>query len=150
MSRNDERGFTLIEVMVVVAILGILVAMAMPDLTRTLDRYKLNTAARDLAGNIRLVRQRAIDGEGKLVYLYINKYQTVYYLYKGMNTEEFKLPDGVTFYATPELDQYKLYFNIDGSPHPKSAGGYVLKNSRGDTVTVELRMVTGRVQVVSP
>jgi prepilin-type N-terminal cleavage/methylation domain-containing protein len=46
--RNLRRGFSLVEVMVVLAVLGILVAMAVPSYQRTLEQARANIAAANL------------------------------------------------------------------------------------------------------
>lgn len=53
-------GFTLIEVMIIMVILGILSFMAYPSMMATIRINKIRAAAADIAGNIKLTRSYAI------------------------------------------------------------------------------------------
>ena len=57
---NGKRGLTLIELVVVMCILGVMVLIAIPNIGRWLPRYRLRSAARDVASNIQLARLGAI------------------------------------------------------------------------------------------
>ncbi|KLI99890.1 prepilin-type N-terminal cleavage/methylation domain-containing protein [Luteimonas sp. FCS-9] len=60
---NGQRGFTLIELMVVVAIVAVLAAIAFPNYTRYVQRSKVRTAQADLqalAANAESHRQRRL------------------------------------------------------------------------------------------
>lgn len=55
-----HNGFTLIEVMVSLAILGILAALAAPSFTETIKRYRVNTIKDDLMASMQVARAEAI------------------------------------------------------------------------------------------
>lgn len=58
---QDTHGWTLIELLIVLALGAILAALATPSLRRMAARNSLATATNDLAGSIRLARISAID-----------------------------------------------------------------------------------------
>jgi len=66
-SRN-QRGFTLIELMVTVGLIGIVVSLAVPSFMGSLPRIRLRSATRALSSDIRRARSEAIS-RNKLIYV---------------------------------------------------------------------------------
>jgi type IV fimbrial biogenesis protein FimT len=60
LNRSLDRGVTLIEAMVVVAIMGILLASAGPSFTRMLSNHRASTAVNDLIHAMALARSEAM------------------------------------------------------------------------------------------
>ncbi|MDX1950931.1 MAG: type II secretion system protein [Verrucomicrobiota bacterium] len=58
--RCPAWGFTLVEVMIVVALLGIVLATGLPGIGRMLSKDQLTTAVRDTVEGCKLARDRAI------------------------------------------------------------------------------------------
>jgi type IV fimbrial biogenesis protein FimT len=76
-----NRGFTMIELMVVIVVIGITAAMAAPMFTRIIPRIKTKAEARNILNFMREARSRAIAENTQYgVYLNINNRQ--YILFK--------------------------------------------------------------------
>lgn len=64
---NGNKGFSLVEVMVVLGILAILAVMAVPNLFKYGPKQRLLSAASDVKGAINLARMAAIKGNATAV-----------------------------------------------------------------------------------
>lgn len=64
---RQQRGFTLLEVMVVVAILAILTALAAPSFTPLIERWRVRQAVEGLQSTIYYARSEAIKRGGGVV-----------------------------------------------------------------------------------
>lgn len=57
----DNRGFTLVELMVTIALLSIIAALAVPSFSDMIDRHRNQTAARQLFGSLNYARSMAVS-----------------------------------------------------------------------------------------
>lgn len=98
-SSANQHGFTLVEIMVVVAIIGIASALAAPNFTAMYARYELNQATSDFYNRLLFARSAAINRSAMIVATPANvagaKSQVTFTAPLGMD----ELPPGVNFMA---------------------------------------------------
>ncbi|MEH6457278.1 MAG: GspH/FimT family pseudopilin [Cocleimonas sp.] len=59
-NHKNNSGFTLIEIMVTVAIVGIFASVALPSFSRLIESNRINTATNELVANLLLTRSEAL------------------------------------------------------------------------------------------
>lgn len=150
-STNRTKGFTLIELMVVVGIISLLLGLGINGLDYLIQWNKLNTAAALLSSELKNTQSRAFY-EG--VYYTIEFYTTFnwptssnkYKILKGSESElykEIKL-EGVELFKT-NFTHNKVRFYPNGVPN--MGGTVTLKNKRGKVRYIIMTPVTARVRV---
>lgn len=67
MNCDRNRGFSLLELLVVVLVLGLVLAVAYPSLSRATSTLHLRSAARDVLNSFRYARERAVAEQKTMV-----------------------------------------------------------------------------------
>jgi prepilin-type N-terminal cleavage/methylation domain-containing protein len=120
-AKRNADGFTLLELVTVVAILGILAAMATPSMVRMLQQQETKSSAAAMAGLLSDARERAVtEGTPHLVYfnppsvdgngecgaaaVEVRDADHSYSITPGDDTKEFHLPASACKKVTPYGD----------------------------------------------
>ena len=64
---RQEKGFTIVEVCIVIAVIGVLAAFAIPNFLSWLPKMRVNSAARDLVSEMQLTRMQAVSERNNYV-----------------------------------------------------------------------------------
>ncbi len=140
MPRADERGFTLIEVIVVLAILALIAGLVLargPQRSAALD---MRTASRAVAGALRAARGRAIATNQRVPVRFDPRAAT---LRVGAGPAR-ALPAGIGLSVVAAAEQgAAILFLPDGS----STGGRVELAGEGRRADVGVDWLTGRVSI---
>ena len=64
---NQKKGFSLVELMVVIAIIGIIAAISSLNLATGLPKYRLKRASRDITSRLRQARSTAIKTSSTII-----------------------------------------------------------------------------------
>ena len=142
-STNRNKGFTLIELMVVVGIISLLLALSLNGLYNLIQWNKLNTTAALLSSELKNIQSRAFY-EG--VYYKLQFWPTLdrYRVYRQTELINDIILKDIDLFNTNFTDN-NLYFYPNGVP---SMGGTItLKNKRGKVLYVIMTPVTARVRV---
>ena len=152
-----EKGYTLVETMTVLAIIGIMAALGLVNVGFQAPHYNLNDAGRRIISDLRLVRQKAI-AEGKSNAIQFSP-DSGRYLIPGLGDRA--LPLHIQFGAAENVKKTaggalsrppahgitftnkKAVFGPNGTI---SAGGTVYLTNRNETLAVTVNL-TGRVKL---
>lgn len=155
MQKHDERGFTLAELMIVMVVLGILAALALPDLRSVFSRDKMRASTTLVTSSLYLARTKAVstgtyygvqftdagefhvvsDPRGTPV-----QFGVSYHLDEGIVFAENTFVNGLAiFNAYGQLDRSCL-------PSGEMTGTVVVTDGSMDSTRVEVTFISGRIR----
>lgn len=139
---RNSNGYTLLELIIVIALLGLMMTIAFPDLFTIRDRLTLQTTAQELESAINLARQLSADQDREYVVELTSERFAV--RENRVGTERVVshyYPSGI---KRSDTSHQQLVVNRDGLT---GYGKFILENSRKQRINVEVHIGTGRVTV---
>ena len=151
----NKKGFTLVEMLVVLFILGILAALAGPNLTNMFSKNKMRTSTSAVTSTLYLARMKAInDGELFGVEFFedgiFNIVQDPYGARTVIGTP-YQLEEGITFADisfVSWLAVFTEYGQLDKNclSTGETIGVIQLTDGFEDSTMVEVTFITGRIR----
>lgn len=133
---RNNKGFSLVELLVVVAILGVMTALVIPKISSSSSASNVKTSAREFLTNVRYTRERAIS----MVSHYTIKIsvkpngQYIYGIYKGDDSTTTTLENGFEFPVGVQVDNSSYLVTFDESGNcvvGKNSGTLVITSADG-------------------
>ena len=157
--KRNQPGFSLIELAIILAIVGILAAIAIPNIMEMTPRIRLNNAAQGITTDLQLARMRSI-ATGNEYRLNFNVSQESYIIEEGnrssgstswtaaQDQEERRFSDSSNIYYHKNIDIQSVTQNPIFTPKGLSATTSTIhiQNSRGDKKSISVN-IAGNIKV---
>lgn len=156
MKASKNRGFTLIELIIVISILGILAFLVIPNIVAISSRNTLNTVTKEIAQEIKNTQQLAINR--KITVLFdldtqkntyrVRENKTPAIVFKtGQLSKDIKITSNL--YA-PYSGHLSGVRRISYTPNglPSRTGTIWLIDQNGNTKRITIAVGTGRVKII--
>jgi general secretion pathway protein H len=139
-----QAGFTLVELLAVLALMGLLLGLVLPNLLRSWEREKNRASLREFTATLRVARSQAVT-TGRKVRLFLNLKTSRYRLegsaWEGALTGV-SLGNASLVWQNPEKSQGYIAFFGDGS---SSGGKLALVEPGGRRSLLEVEPITGKI-----
>ena len=127
---KKNSGFTLIELMVTIAIVAIVTAITIPNIISWLPNYRLGTASRGILSVLQQVRLRAVK-DNAVAFIQFNPGSNSYTVTLANTPSKNKdMPAGIDLNNTTFAAD-RVSFNGRGLPNPAFGGTVTIQNSNG-------------------
>lgn len=147
MDDRKNKGFSLMELILVVAILGIVATIAVPRFTNANVQRDLDNAARQLVVDLRWTSQMAANSVDTVKVVFVNTSPYGYRVVQGaaetIIKPTFSFPITVLFPSAVSAITYDVF----GKPTGGADVSITLQNTAGQSRTVNIDYLTGRVRM---
>ena len=137
---NKNKGFSLVEIMMVIFVLGILVYLSVINLRNYQSAAELKAARRDLISDLRFAQENAV-AEQCFYSVRLSKISNSYQIIKKTDPEEItrekNLPSGIQFNNITGLAGDEIKFNFYGATNQD--GQIDLINTGGIIISISVR-----------
>ena len=143
---NEESGFTLIELMVVIAIVAVLAGIAMPSFIGRLPARRLEAAASDVNAAIQVARLSAVkeNTSATLQFDVDDESYSITVTVSGRLVKSGKMPAGVdledVFLSNTTNPAFGGLITFDSRGFPTPPVDVVLQNTTGTTWTIQVNL----------
>ena len=141
MDRDKARGFTLVELMVVMIIIALIMGLVATSFSRSISGAEARAATRNLVASIRYTRARAIIDKKEQVF----KVNTENRSYQAPGRKLITLPEGVDVTITNARSELtsEAVSGIRFFPDGGSTGGHIELTVNGREYRVNIAWLTG-------
>lgn len=158
----DGKGFSLLELLVVLVIISLMSAMIVPRIGGTIEKMNLRTAANKIAASLRYARSRAVsekkiyvasfDFDENRMVLFVDSLRPEKII-EGQEVlpQIYNLPEGAklemaeSIKGEEETELFEVYFYPSGN---SSGGKIILAGEKNRRYTLNIDFITGTVKLV--